>query len=507
MGGSQMKRLNNKKGFTLLELIVVIAIIGMVITTIFSLLFIGYDVYGKASDDFQIQSDVRLAMEEINTTVRSSKAVFAVPDVSYKDAQWNYLGMNEEKTKIIDYQWDPITKKHIEKVMVGPYDGVTFEIKFDKVNSMSKDNSLKMYFEAYTNGKTSQRFDVMTGYEALNSLQVINYGTESKPATALAYRADEFHYENMKIYVNIALILDTSGSMNDTVGGSSTNNKSLRRIAILKEKTNLLIEEFATNTNPDVIINMALVEFNSNANALKSFKNVKTQKATLKSDVDAMCGGSNQSCSGGTNTGDGLRRGFYALETLKASQLAANNNALEEIVIKNYIIQLSDGVYTYYTENVASTTSTIEEVCTRTNWWGTCTRWENQTIITPNYDYYLGQGNVSTSYTKNNIGTRIGIPYTTGFGNKEDPSGLEYIRQVSAMGLDNQENYTNYIIGFSNDVTGGVMEKIRVATNTHESRVFSAADADELGLTFTNIQMSITNDTWHYLGPKLVGGN
>lgn len=497
-----MRVLKNKKGFTLLELIVVIAIIGMVISTIFSLVFVGYDVYGKQSEDYQIQADVRLAMEEINTTVRDSKALFAVPNINYKDAQWNYLGLNADKTKIIDYQWDPVSETHKEKVMVGPYDSVTFEIKFDKLNSMSKDNTLKMYFEAFTNGNTSQRFDVMTGYEALNSLQVVNYGTEATPATALAYRADEFHYENMKIFVNIALVLDTSGSMNRTLSGGSTNTLSSRRIAILKEKTSLLVEEFATNKNPDVQINMSLVEFNNNANAIRDFRNVKTQKAALKNDVASMCSGNSQNCNGGTNTGDGLRRAYYALESLKSAQVLANNSALEEIVIKNYVIQLSDGEYNYYTENVDSVTSSTERVCT-VSIFGRCYRYEDKTVYYPTYDYYLGQADV-TSHSRSSIGNNLGVPYTAGSGGSVDSSGLEYIQRVSSLGLNNQANYTNYIIGFTSDVSLQIIEDIRSATNTDPTRVFSASDAEELGLTFTNIQMSITNDTWHYLGPKLV---
>src|SRR5690606_38586563 len=133
-------------------------------------------------------------------------------------------------------------------------------------------------------------------------------------------------------------------------------------------------------------------------------------------------------------------------------------------------------------------------------------RYETRTITNPVYDYYVGQGDVST-YTKNNINNRIGVPYTTGLGNSRDPNGLTYIQKVGALGLNNADNYTNYIIGFTSDVSIQVIEDIRLATNTATDRVFSAGDADELGLTFTNIQMSITNDTWHYLGPKLVGAN
>jgi hypothetical protein len=44
---------------------------------------------------------------------------------------------------------------------------------------------------------------------------------------------------------------------------------------------------------------------------------------------------------------------------------------------------------------------------------------------------------------------------------------------------------------------------IATSTGTPTNRVFFATNADQLGLSFTEIQMSITNDLWHFLGPKL----
>ena len=156
----------------------------------------------------------------------------------------------------------------------------------------SKDNTIQIYFEMFHQDGTIKRFNIQTGYEALNSLQVVDYGTEINPARALAYRSDDFHFENFLLKVNITLILDVSGSMNSTLGGGSSWYTDQRdtRASIMKDKTRGLIESFAQNTNDDVEINIALVPFSSGANYVKVFRNVKTEKASLLSDVDSLCG-------------------------------------------------------------------------------------------------------------------------------------------------------------------------------------------------------------------------
>ena len=131
--------MRNKKGFTLIEVLGVVVIISLVIGMIGSILFFGVDVYKLTSTDFQIQSDVRLAMERTNTMVRYSKALFAVPDTSYLDAEWSYIGLSADETRIINYRWDSASSSHVQETLVGPYEGITFKIGFTKADTLSND--------------------------------------------------------------------------------------------------------------------------------------------------------------------------------------------------------------------------------------------------------------------------------------------------------------------------------------------------------------------------------
>lgn len=475
----------NKKGFTLLELIVVIAILGMVITTISGLMFYGFNVYTLTSKDFEVQSDVRVAMEKTNKLVRFSSALFAVPDVTYMDPEWNYIGMNAEGTQIINYKWDADSETHVQEVMVGPYDGITFNIGFEKENNLSRDNTLRMYFESFTADGAVKRYDIKSGYEALNSLQVINYGTESNPAGALAYREESYSYENYNLVVNIAMVLDVSGSMgwglvdpNDDV---SSNNPS--RISVLRTQSKMIVEKFAQNSNSDVSISLSLVPFSTYAKTPSVFYDVKnsTSKSTLLGKIDAL------NANGNTNTGDGLRRAYYQLLTKQTSDL---ESAATDTLIKNYTIILVDGESNH---SSMYNTSTTERVCTKYKN-GVCTRWSNQT--TWEQYYYEENGTINNcTFTSSSNNCTPGYVSST---NAAD----EYV-DLMGENLSDPDFVTNYLVSFATDISTNDIDFIANATQTPTQRVYYATNADELGLSFTEIQMSITNDLWQFLGPKL----
>jgi prepilin-type N-terminal cleavage/methylation domain-containing protein len=478
-------KVKNRKGFTLIELIVVIAILGMVITTISGLMFYGFNVYTLTSKDFEVQSEVRVAMEKTNKLVRFSSALFAVPNVTYMDREWNYIGMNADRTEIINYKWDTVSETHTQEVMVGPYSGITFNIGFEKENNLSRDNTLRMYFESFTADGSVKRYDIKSGYEALNSLQVINYGTASNPANALAYREEQYSYENFSLVVNIAMVLDVSGSMGsglvDPNGNITTNNPS--RISVLRTQSKMIVEKFAQNSNSDVAINLSLVPFSTYAKTPSIFYDVKnaTQKATLLGKIDAI------SANGNTNTGDGLRRSYYQLLTKQTNDLAT---ATTDTIVKNYTIILVDGESNH---SSMYNTHTDTQVCTRTKN-GVCTRWSTQTVWEQHY-YEEDQTIGNCTFTSSSTNCTPGFVSSTS-------AAYEYVGLMGAY-ISNPDFVSNYLVSFATDVSASQITFLADATQTPTQRVYYATDADQLGLSFTEIQMSITNDLWQFLGPKL----
>lgn len=483
-----MKKMN-RKGFTLVEVLAVLAIVGIVLTMIFSLLFYGFDVFNITSAEYQVQSGTRLALQQTDKLVRYSTAIFAVPDATYKDPEWNYIGMNSDRTEIINYTWDATSQTHIETIMAGPYPGVTFNIGFTKETSLSTDNTLKLYFETYAPDGTTKRFNIVSGYEALNALQVINYGTESHPATALAYRDETASYENYRVIVNIAMVLDTSGSMGSAINGNDATNNNPSRISILRTQVAALVDNFASNTNSDVSINISLVPFATYSPTPSSFYDIKnaSQKTSIKTAI------SNLGASGFTNTGDGLRRAYYQLLTKQTSDEAT---ADIDTIIKNYTIILVDGDSNTHS---MSNTKTVTQVCNRWDKYGNCTRYKNTT--TWSQQFYTDSSTIGPC-TFTPTSTTCTPGYVT---NTSNSTVADNYVELMGANLSDPDFTSNYVISFAQDTTPQQIVFIAESTNTPNDadHIYAATSAEGLGLSFTQIQMSITNELWRFLGPKL----
>jgi hypothetical protein len=376
--------------------------------------------------------------------------------------------------------------------MAGPYPDVTFNIGFTKQNNLSTDNSLKLYFETYAADGTTKRYNIVSGYEALNALQVINYGTESHPATALAYRDETASYENYKVIVNIALVLDTSGSMGSAINGNDATTNNPSRISILRTQVAALVDNFASNTNSDVSINISLVPFATYSPTPSSFYDIKnaSQKTNIKTAI------SNLGANGYTNTGDGLRRAYYQLLT---KSTADASSATIDTIIKNYTIILVDGDSNTHS---MSNTKTTTQVCTRYKN-GVCTRYKDQIDWTQQY--------YSSSATIGNCTfTPTQTTCTPGYVTNTSNSSLadSYVALMGAN-LSDPDFTSNYVISFARDTTPSQIVFIADSTNTPNDadHIYAATSADELGLSFTQIQMSITNELWRFLGPKLAETN
>jgi prepilin-type N-terminal cleavage/methylation domain-containing protein len=65
-----MRNTNNKKGFSLIELIVVMVLIGVIFTIGFSIYHFSSQVYGRETNDTLTQADLRTAISVITKDIR-----------------------------------------------------------------------------------------------------------------------------------------------------------------------------------------------------------------------------------------------------------------------------------------------------------------------------------------------------------------------------------------------------------------------------------------------------
>lgn len=377
------KKLNkNTKGFTLIEVIIAIALVSLVILISSNILMLTMNSHKLTEKEYSLQSELRRASEKTNEIVRYSKAVFAVPNnfvssVSSMDTGWDYLMASPDGKRIVIMKYDEVSNQHIETVVVNESENVRYELVFEKDTTATSDTFLKYKIYAYSTddegNRVGEKIIYETTVETVNAIQIVDKGTESSPSIALAFRSDgqtSGKGKNQIAYVTI--VIDTSNSMNQTPsgGGSNTSETTSSRIyrvrnALVGDGTNTgkgIIQMFSKEEN----VFISLVPFANTANYPSPHANTnpsgqhpfyEVYKSTdantlittvkdLKADGYKTIYGGGQ---GGTNTGDGLRRAYFLHDSFRARMSANGTPISDDDQVHHYMILLVDGETTFET--------------------------------------------------------------------------------------------------------------------------------------------------------------
>lgn len=454
--------IGKNKGFTLVELIIAMALLSIIIALSFSVLNFSGKAFKVSTEEYELQSSMRLAVEEVNNIVRYSTALFTVPESSFEEdnltAGWDYFGVRNVKvndnpkvieSEIVIYKYDGDTDTHIPQVIVPAKENITYDLFFYKTSPHDKDKLLKFIIEASIKKNNSgdegaKKVTIESKTEALNALQVVDRGTNLSMATAIAYRSDD---RPDSIVGHIAMVLDTSGSMDWNLQGYGASEKKKKRINILKKEAKELISSFAKEDNVDI----SLVPFATSANRPRPFRNAQLKEEELTEKIDAL------EAIGGTNTGDGLRRAYYQLKS-------HNEELIEGTTANNYIIVLVDGVTTFYSAK----------------------RGRDRNLY-----YITDDGDIDEDRQ------------VYGNGSSLDKWGTVYVNTIGNMIQEN--NFAKvFVIGFSSkDSDLASVNDIANACGAPPQRVFRAGSPEELNKVFSTIRQEIINDLWHLMGPKL----
>ena len=230
---------NRKKGVTLIELIIAISLLGLISTTVFSLLLFGTRVVNESNDEVDVQHSTRMVLYETSDIIRYASAVFTIPKSSFRpdnlDTGWNYIGINEIVIKpaqdgnpadigheIVNYVYNKSTNSHDANVLLRGQPDINYTFVFDKNNPHNVDSLLQFTIEGFPEGSVDEyglprsTLSVTTEVEAKNSLQVIDLATAGDPAYAIAYRNDE---RQKSVVGHISMVLDTSSSITYVMPG------------------------------------------------------------------------------------------------------------------------------------------------------------------------------------------------------------------------------------------------------------------------------------------------
>jgi prepilin-type N-terminal cleavage/methylation domain-containing protein len=457
---------SNKRqaGFTLIELMVTVVLIGMVIGLAGVFFNFSFTSEKKVEDEFSLQASMRRASETLNNSIRKATVTFTLTKDVFKGTKkdkWNYFGV-ENGTDVVQYIWDGT--KHERIVLLKAETGISYNLYFKQNTPGSK--LIEFTLECVPNGNDNKKITVKTELSALNSVAVDNGGSAEDPAVAIAYRSDPTPTpENVSIAVS--LVLDTSGSMDRDMGGHDPPQSGDRRITILKRSACSLIDTFAKYRN----FKVSLIPFSSSANGLKAMADCTTTAAaaTIKTNINALY------ADGATNTGDGLRQAYYQLEAYNTA------NASSTKKIANYIILLTDG---------NPTLMTVIKEYDYTDWWGIKHyKYTTQKTTSGQCDYTDGSGSDADS---DNVNYCMGYVRTIGE------------QLVVGKSLD----INTFVIGFSakqteisraNDIAGYCTAN--PANPVRTGKYYLATDQASLDQAFGSIATTILQETWHIYGP------
>jgi prepilin-type N-terminal cleavage/methylation domain-containing protein len=486
--------MKNRKGVTLLELILALALISIIITIGMNIFLIGNKAQKASITEADVQANTRLVSEQINNITRFATKTHTIPRSSFqysndgfRDPNTSYVGITKEGHVVIDEPGEPSQPRKVQ-YLAKKQEGIDYEIVFDKVldaDGNEMDKLLSFSIVGKRNGKIVN--EIVSKVDVLNSINIEYLGTPSDPAVAIAYSMvvpGSQEWIEMSPDAYIALVLDKSGSMAWDMDGKSTSINNNKRIEILKQKALKMIDRLAAL---DFNIYVSIVPFSDNANNPNDFKNL--QDADELNEVKAII--NNLNANGATNTGDGIRRAYYQLKN-KADSLISSGQIDDYSDITQHMMILVDGETNTETRKI------------------TARSWFIVWYVTSEHITYEN-GNTNNSIV---VGNKRTVSVDENDNDYVDFIGNNLIKpyKYNHEGLDKQAINT-FVIGFSNlakdhnslqDIGNSVLGKQFEHSDGTMKPYVLATSADELDFAFEQFEYEVENSLWVITRPQLL---
>lgn len=486
------------KGVTLLELLIVIALIAVIIPIMYSFGIFGIKTHKISMDEFDIQSSSRIFADNVNNITRFATSTHTVPkssfqDSNHRDPSWSYIGINSQGNVVLDEPGDSKDSPRKVTIIAEKKDGIEYSVKFLPVYKDGKRHDTLMHFviEGYKNN--NKVINMVSEVEVMNSLQIEHKGSLNDPAVALSYTKIDRNspeFINISPDAHVAMVIDTSGSMDWAMGGS--NESGDKRINILKIKAKEMISKLS-NMGFDIYV--TVVPFSDNANEPSQIYNINKNNpnnniASINAFIDAL------EADGATNTGDGLRRAYYQLQIMGNNFMSKPENASLDPTKK----------YSYFTQHL------MVLVDGETNRETTYGSWNNHWFWGWRYTsdgLYTGSDLVGTGGRPNirSLSVSNRNRYVDEIGNKL----IKNLKYINKDGISEQV-IKSFVIGFSAKSEDHVsLDNIGIATNGKEfvqkdttiKKFIIATDAEELDFAFGSFTEEVSASLWSIYGPTL----
>jgi prepilin-type N-terminal cleavage/methylation domain-containing protein len=483
--------MKSRKGVTLLELILALALIGIVITIGTNIFIVGNKAQKASITEADMQANTRLLSEQINNITRFATKTHTIPSSSFqysedgvRDPITSYIGITKAGHVVIDEPGETGQPRKIQYI-AKKQEGIDYEIVFDKVlgaDGKEMDTVLSFSIVGKRDGKIVN--EIVSKVDVLNSINIEHLGTLSDPAVAIAYSMIDpgsQEWIEMSPDAYIALVLDKSGSMAWDMDGPSVpvNNK---RITILKEKALKMIDRLAAL---DFNIYVSVVPFSDNANNPNDFKNLQDDDEL--NEVKTII--NNLNANGATNTGDGIRRAYYQLKN-KADSLISSSQIDDYSDITQHMMILVDGETNTETRKITDAWWFL--------WWHitehmTAEDGNTNNTIADNNRRTVSVGDNNNDYV-NFLGNNLIKPYKYTHEGVEKQAINSFVIGFSNLPKDHNslQSIGNSVLGKQFEHLDGTMKPYILATN-----------ADELDFAFEQFEAEVENSLWVITRPQL----
>lgn len=373
------KQIRERRGFTLVELLIVLALLGVFLTMGMSIFISSLHSQKNSYTEYDIQNKLRLVAAQLDDTVNEASAIFAMPQDFFEESKmtegWDYYGISNDGpepgtgTQLLSYVYDAESGTHNKKVLIEAPNGSYFKLLFTQpINETTGEPAGEKFIgfriEILKEGK-SEGYVLDTELEGKNSNQVIFRSTTYKPATCIAVKSAGKLGETAQLTF-VHFVLDISGSMQ--LYNLEGRQRHPNRIGLLKDATKKIIDDYSKE--PNVFLVFYPFNFTANFEETINFDEARPNGETYytytshpiysqkenqigndfgdgiqrtaikdfnsaKSYVDGLV------AEGGTNVADALRRVRFKIELINNQFASAFYK--KNVRINHYLIVLMDG--------------------------------------------------------------------------------------------------------------------------------------------------------------------
>lgn len=489
-----------KSAFTITELVIVMIVLSIFSMGVYAFFANSVKLQAKQGDEYRFQADMRDSMLTIETKVKKSKSIFAIPQNEFLapdgkpfDRLWTYIGVVQSGPNaghVCMFECEnpndsapPVWK---ETVLTSGTDDIEYKLSFKKAG----DSGISQKKLDYSlTGKASYGIErsLSSTTEVLTAAAVVDRGTDANPSTVIAIRNGKVKPARTP---SLTFIVDVSGSMNSSFG--SVNRMEGARRAFRQMVDVLYAEGFP--------VDICIVDFGSFADTVPFAGKDKWHYGNILSDYEEVHQIINKlnprrpvpGRVPSTNIGDGLRIGS---ESIKKNM--ALNPGEEK---SRFMVLLTDGLPTTATSELVKKGGSAPSDYDYS-------LYDSSDRKTYYYRYYTGYDQVAGTALKCPDGynfSPVYLKYATMMGEKYRPGNPNATPPISP-GAEPIQGLKSYVIsvGDFSATQDNVFKQINASMGNGNNKYYNARQESDLKEAIGYITADFLTDAWTYAGPRV----